>query len=94
MTERKILTERKIVGSNKNGFIIGNERAVCFQDIPLYGVCQNTFHEQENRAELGGSIRYNPIGLTFEKEYVFLKGGRPVLYEQKDIAKEIMPEKE
>ncbi|MDE3744144.1 hypothetical protein [Maribacter polysaccharolyticus] len=91
---RKILTERKIIGSNQNGFVIGNDSAVCFQDIPLYGVCQNTFHEQVNRAELGGSLRYRPIGLTFEKEYIFRKGGRPVLYEQKNIAKRILPENE
>ena len=91
---RKILTERKIIGSNQGGFIIGNSRAVCFQDIPLYGVCQNTFHEQVYREELGGVVRYKPIGLTFEKEYIFNKGGRPVLYETKDMAKQILPEKE
>lgn len=91
---KKILTEKKITGSNQNGFVIGNSRAVCFQDIPLYGVCQNSFHEQVNRAELGGVLRYRPIGLTFEKEYIFSKGARPVLYEQKNIAKEILPENE
>lgn len=91
---RKILTEKRIIGSNQNGYVIGNEAAVCFQDIPLYGVCQNVYHEQINKTELGGSLRYNPIGLTFEKEYVFKNGGRPVLYEQKDIAKGILPESE
>jgi len=91
---KKILTEQKIVGSNKNGFIIGGIRAVCFQDIPLYGVCQNTFHEQMNRIELGGTLRYRPIGLTFEKEYLFNKGARPVLYERKNVAKQILPEAE
>ena len=91
---KKILTEKKIIGSNQSGFIIGDVRAVCFQDIPLYGVCQNTFHEQMNREELGGSLRYSPIGLTFEKEYLFNKGARPVLYEQKNIAKQILPDSE
>lgn len=91
---RKILTEQRIIGSNKNGFIIGDTTAVCFQDIPLYGVCQNTYHEQMNRAELGGVLRYRPIGLTFEKEYAYNKGVRPVLYEKKSIAKEILPEAE
>jgi len=91
---RKILTEKKIIGSNQNGFIIGESRAVCFQDIPLYGVCQNTFHEQVNRAELGGTLRYRPLGITFPKEYLFNKGARPVIYEQKNKAKEILPAEE
>lgn len=91
---RKILTEKKIIGSNRNGFIIGNSTAVCFQDIPLYGVCQNSFHEQMNRTELGGVLRYRPIGITFEKEYLFDKGARPVLYEKKNLAKQILPEEE
>lgn len=91
---KKILTEKKIVGSNQNGYVIGNSRAVCFEDVPLYGVCQNSFHEQINKAELGGTLRYRPIALTFEKEYIFNKGGRPVLYEQKDIAKRILPQDE
>ena len=91
---RKILAEKKIVGSNRNGYIIGNATAVCFQDIPLYGVCQNTFHEQMNHTELGRIVRYRPIGLTFEKEYLFRKGARPVLYERKEVAKQILPEAE
>lgn len=91
---RKILLERKIIGSNQNGFIIGGSSAVCFQDIPLYGVCQNTFHEQINRTELGGILRYRPIGITFPKEYLFKKGARPVIYEQKSKAKEMLPKEE
>jgi hypothetical protein len=91
---KKILTEKKIMGSDGNGYVIGDTTAVCFQDIPLYGVCQNTFHEQMNRAELGGSLRYRPIGLTFEKEYLFNRGARPVLYEKKNVAKQILPEAE
>lgn len=42
----KILQERKIIGcSTKKGFIIGKNRAVCFQDMPIYGVSQNCLHE-------------------------------------------------
>jgi len=91
---KKILTEKTIIGSNRDGYIIGDTGAVCFQDIPLYGVCQNTYHEQMNRSELGNIVRYTPFGLTFEKEYLFNKGARPVLYEQREIAKQILPETE
>jgi hypothetical protein len=84
----KILKEQKIIGSNSNGFIQGSDRAVCFQDAPLYGIAQNLLHEQWYREELGGKVRYRPFGLSFEKTYVFKRGGRPVIYEQKDIAQE------
>ncbi|WMX55653.1 MULTISPECIES: DUF2971 domain-containing protein [unclassified Peribacillus] len=91
----KILKERKIIGSNPSqGFIVGNNPAVCFQEAPLYGVCQNIYHEQENRQALGGKNRYDALGLSFAKRYVFEKGGRPVLYEDKDIAKKILPMEE
>ena len=90
-----ILSSQKLIGSTTDkGFIIGNNRAVCFQDIPLYGVSQNTLHEQLNKKELGAKTRYNPVGLSFKKQYVFNKGGRPVFYEQKAIAKQILPEEE
>jgi len=91
----KILEEKKINGSKTNeGFIIGNNPAVCFQEAPLYGVCQNVYHEQQNHTELGDKTRYDAIGLSFSKKYVYEKGGRPVLYEDKVIAKKILPSEE
>lgn len=91
----KILQEKKINGSTTDkGFIIGNNPAVCFQEAPLYGVCQNVYHEQQNMNMLGGKRRYDAIGLSFSKKYVYEKGGRPVLYEDKDIAKGILPKEE
>lgn len=91
----KMINERKIIGSDTTkGFIIGDNPAVCFQEAPLYGVCQNVYHEQQNKKELGGKRRYDAIGLSFAKRYVYEKGGRPVLYEDKDIAKEILPKEE
>lgn len=82
----KILNERTIKGSTNSGFIQGSERAVCFQDAPLSGITQNLIHEQDNREELGGKVRYRPIGLSFRKNYVFNSGGRPVIYEKKGDA--------
>jgi len=84
----KILKEKKLKGSNNNGFISGSDTAVCFQDAPLHGITQNLIHEQFNREELGGKIRYRPYGICFRKEYVFRKGGRPVIYEQREFAKQ------
>lgn len=92
----KILNERKIVGSTtQSGFIVGSEKAVCFQDTTPYGLSQNTFHEQklfENKKAT--KMRYNPIGLAFEKKYVYDNGGRPVFYEETETAKQILPEDE
>ena len=92
---RKIINERKINGSTtESGFITGNRKAVCFQDAPISGIVQNVLHEKSNRDELGGKTRYTYFGLGFQKPYIFLNGGRPVLYEEKEIAKKILPKNE
>lgn len=88
----KILKEKTLLGSTNSGFIQGSDRAVCFQDAPLYSITQNLIHEQFNRDELGGKIRYRPYGISFNKKYIFNKGGRPVIYEQKDIARKKYPD--
>ncbi|MEH7043424.1 DUF2971 domain-containing protein [Bacillus thuringiensis] len=91
----KMLKEKKVLGSKPNqGFIVGDNPAVCLQEAPLYGVCQNVYHEQQNRMNLGGKRRYDALGLSFSKRYVYEKGGRPVFYEKTDIAKEILPRSE
>lgn len=82
----KILNEQKLIGSNNTGFIQGSDTAVCFQDAPIHGIAQNTLHEQYEREQNGGKVRYKPIGLMFSKPYVFNKDGRPVIYETKDNA--------
>ncbi|WP_336761496.1 DUF2971 domain-containing protein [Paenibacillus sp. USHLN196] len=91
----KILKERKLIGSTtSSGFVIGQNPAVCFQDVPLSSLCQNTLYEEMYRKELGGKVRYQPVGLGFTKKNIFHKGGRPVIYEASVIAKRILPEDE
>ncbi|EOO76240.1 hypothetical protein IIC_01721 [Bacillus cereus VD021] len=90
----KILIDKKILGSTtESGYIIGGNKAVCFQDMPLTGVCQNILFEQE-RTEQASQRRYVAAGLAFPKDYVYRNGGRPVFYEKKDIAKNLLPEDE
>ncbi|ODA42711.1 DUF2971 domain-containing protein [Desulfosporosinus sp. BG] len=91
-----ILKERKIYGSTtQSGFIIGNTPAVCFQDVPFYGLIQNVEYEKELRmTDKSHKIRYCGVGLVFSKFYIFGKGGRPVFYEQTEKAKKILPENE
>ncbi|PED32362.1 DUF2971 domain-containing protein [Bacillus cereus] len=90
----EILTSKKLIGSTtKTGYIIGKNKAVCFQDMPLHSVCQNAlFEELETKDKT--KRRYVPIGIAFPKQYVYQKGGRPVIYEKKEVAKKILPEDE
>ena len=90
----QIITDKTINGSTNAGFIAGKDSATCFQEVPLYSLCQNTYHEQIFRKELGGKIRYNAIGLGFAKPYVYSKGGRPVIYERLETAKKFIDEDE
>ncbi len=93
---QNIITTRQIFPSNtSSGFINGSRGAVCFQDAPLYAACQNTYFEQKVRKETKSKkIRYIPIGIMFDKSYVFKKGGRPVIYEETKVAKNFLPETE
>lgn len=60
-----ILKDKKIKGSTTSGFIVGNEKAVCFQDAPLYSICQNIFFEQKKRKQdRNYKLRYRAIGLS------------------------------
>lgn len=88
----KILNEKKLIGSGKSGYVSGDEKAVCFQDTPLYGIAQNLQHEEQNRNEFGGKIRYKGVGLLVPKPYIFKLGGRPVIYETKELANKLFPD--
>jgi hypothetical protein len=89
----KILNEKALIGSRNDGFIRGENSAVCFQDAPLHGIAQNINHEMINREKLGGKERYRPIGLMFTKSFVYKKGGRPVIYDDEEFFK-ILPKEE
>lgn len=85
----KILKEGRVKGSStKSGYINGNRKAVCFQDTPIYSLCQNIYYEQKAlNAQKETKIRYRGYGVLFEKPYIFKKGGRPVIYDQVKVAK-------
>lgn len=89
----KILKDKKLKGSTtKSGFIVGNRKAVCFQDTPLYSLTQNVYYEQkiieENKDR---KQRYYGAGLMFKKQYIYRKGGRPVIYDKTEEAKLYLP---
>lgn len=92
----QILRDKKIKGSTtSSGFIIGDQPAVCFQDVPLYHLAQNIHAEEAFRgSNKDAKVRYVGVGLMFPKTYVFRRDGRPVFYENKDVAKGILPKGE
>jgi len=48
-----ILRDRLIRGSDPaKSFMHGERRAVCLQDVPLSGICQNVYFEDKHREEL------------------------------------------
>ena len=92
----QILLEGRISGSTtESGFICGDIPASCFQDVPVYSLSQNIRSEEQYRQEVeGAKVRYVGVGLMFPKPYVFEMGGRPVIYEDTEKAKAMLPEDE
>lgn len=86
----EIVSTGKIVGSTtQSGFIIGATPAVCFQDAPLHGICQNVFYEQKyQESNAGAKVRYRAAGLLLPKRYAYEKGARPVIYDKTSSAKQ------
>ncbi|SET49436.1 hypothetical protein [[Clostridium] polysaccharolyticum] len=84
----KILDEKTIIGSTtKSGFIIGSRPAVCLQDTPLNAIAENLLYEKELRKETNCKVRYCVFGVRFNKRQIFKMGGRPVIYEEKELMK-------
>ncbi|EKO3844773.1 hypothetical protein ACPSL3_09875 [Vibrio owensii] len=88
----KILSDGIIKGSGNDGFVIGSTPAACFQDAPLYAICQNCWYEEKyNKDKPEAKVRYSPIGFLVEKTDVYNQGGRPVIYDKTKDAKRYLP---
>lgn len=85
-----ILLEKTIKGSGNEGFIVGDKRAVCFQEVPLYSIAENLIFEDE----LGGKNRYSHFGLRFNKIRMYRLGARPVIYGKTEELKSKLPKDE
>lgn len=91
----KILKKKKLIGSTtETGFIIGNRPAVCLQETPLNALAENLLYEDKLVEENNGKVHYRAFGLRFNKVWVYNMGGRPVIYEEKDTMKRLLPEEE
>lgn len=88
----KILHEQKLVGSTTGtAFISGSTPAVCFQDVPLFSVAENIYYEQNLKEKTEAeNYRYTGFGLRFSKDFIYKKGGRPVIYDKLEEAKKYL----
>lgn len=88
-----IVDQQRIAASSvQEAFIVGEIPAVCFQDAPLGGICQNVFYEQKYKEQNEkAKVRYRAMGVTFQKDYAYVRGARPVIYDQTQAAKEYLP---
>lgn len=91
----QILNDKKLIGSvTETGFIIGRTPAVCFQEAPLNAIAENLRYEQKMRQGTDNPVRYRAFGIRFDKQFIYNRGGRPVIYEKRDLMKEMLPEDE
>ena len=85
----KILAEKKLNGSDNSGYVIGDTKAVCFQEVPLYSIAQSLLYE-DDKSDI---IRYSWFGLRFNKNTLFRRGARPVIYgKTEELKKMLSPE--
>lgn len=89
----QILEDSVLRGSTTNsGFIVGDKSAVCFHSAPLPSIFENLKYEAAyRRANKIKKVRYSPWGLMFMKPTIFKAGGRPVFYEETEVAKKLLP---
>lgn len=86
----KILEEKCIHGSTReSGYIVGDDRAVCFQDVPLLGVAENIIYENQLQKR-GDRKRYEAFGIRVNKQHAYKRGARPVIYGQTYELKNIL----
>jgi hypothetical protein len=74
-TLQKILRERRLLGGN--GFIRGGYRCVCFTELSP-ALLRTGFVNQRD------ATRYSEFGIRVPKDWLFAKGGRPVIYQPED----------
>ena len=87
----KIIKDKKIQGSSTaSGYIVGNDTAVCFQDAPLLAIAENLLFEEAH----SDITRYEPYGLRFNKQWLYQRGARPVIYGETNTLKDMLPEPE
>lgn len=88
----KILEERVIIGSTReSGYIVGNDTAVCFQEVPLIAIAENVLYGKQSEA---CKARYEGYGVRINKQHAYARGARNVIYGSTKEMKSILPQSE
>lgn len=69
---QKIIDDRKLIAGTQ--YIKGKYACVCFSEAPLPTLPHGLVNEEYYS-------RYSPFGIVVSKQWLFAKGGRPVIYE-------------
>lgn len=79
-----ILTEGRIDG-DKPPYVLGDSPIVAFTEVPLAISAKLLCGAKDF------GINYAPVGLLFDRRWVFAEGGRPVIYQAADEAALLPP---
>ena len=79
---RKIIAGGKLIAGS--GYIKGDFRCVCFSEAPLTSLKEGLVNERYYS-------RYSPFGILVPKQWLFERGGRPVIY-QPNHEYQLLPE--
>lgn len=82
-----VLNKKKLVGGT--GFIKGGSKCICFTEMPISEVSALFRLSQAMKPE--DRPRYEPYGIAVKKEWLYRRGGRPVIY-QSDAEYNILPD--
>lgn len=79
---KKILQEGKLLGSSK--WIANGSKCVCFTEAPIQEFAA-LFSLVKIAADKKQRPRYEPYGIAVRKDWLYEKGGRPVIYDNKEL---------
>jgi hypothetical protein len=71
-----ILRGGRLLGSTRD--IRGGAKCICFSEAPLANIVQSLGDSARN------GFRYAPFGVMVSKQWLFSKGGRPVIYQSEE----------
>lgn len=78
---KKIASEGRLLGGD--GFIKGGYRCVCFTEAPIAEI-PAVVRLARQAADVGLRPRYEPYGVAVPKDWLFARGGRPVIYQAEE----------
>lgn len=70
---RKIITEKKLLGSNMNQKKM--DKVICFSEAPISKLGLILAYGNYTK------LRYKPYGFMFDKKYLYERSARPVIYQ-------------